>query len=718
MRHKFRTVVLAAFAIAAMFQVTALANGSSVYYDSGAQPSGDGSEASPVNNLEDALDLAGEDGTIVVMSYIPIEKDTLLENVTFLRGIGYDEDIFQVSGYSADTKLVLNNVTIDGNKENISMGEDKGSLIYIVGGSAVVEINDGTKICNNDTTAIKISPGSTVIMNGGEISDNTGYGAYAGVVHVHHEGTFILNNGTIKNNEAELQGGISIEAASGTTLEEMAKFYMNGGLVENNRATDGCGGGILNYGYAELTGGEIKGNKASWGAGIACVGNSKTILDGTLITGNECSGNGAGVYVEGFTNINGDSCVFEMKSGEITENVTTNGNGGGIFAYYWTNSAVVKISGGEISGNSCIDDWGAAIALNGEEGGSAPELQLSGDPEISGSVLLRDDRISDAVIEVTGEFSPKEPVTIVTQTGKVESSLVKYSNGVTPNAGSFKYGNDESYDFVVKDNTLILAMALDISVTIQPKLSYTSGDRLDLSDLEITVGYGDGIENIKLSADNENITFKVDGKTIEDGDKLKTDYDGKTITVEYKGLTAETGKLSIKEKSKSSSGSSYSLEEGRTKKDNEKDDEPVATPEKNGPFYDVSTNDPSYDAIINVYEKGWMEGVGEGVFAPNGTLTRGMAAQILWNMAGNPEPAQTAPFLDVTADAWYYRAVAWAYEQGIVLGYDKITFGPNDYVTTEQFTIMLEKSKGNIPAPYVGGAPNATRGWVAAEISR
>ena len=40
MRHKFRTVVLAAFAIAAMFQVTALANGSSVYYDSGASQAG------------------------------------------------------------------------------------------------------------------------------------------------------------------------------------------------------------------------------------------------------------------------------------------------------------------------------------------------------------------------------------------------------------------------------------------------------------------------------------------------------------------------------------------------------------------------------------------------------------------------------------------------------------------------------------------------------
>ena len=172
-------------------------------------------------------------------------------------------------------------------------------------------------------------------------------------------------------------------------------------------------------------------------------------------------------------------------------------------------------------------------------------------------------------------------------------------------------------------------------------------------------------------------------------------------------------------KKKTSSGSSYSLEEGKaSKKDKDDKDEPDVTTQVSGPFYDVSTSDPNYDAIIKVYEKGWMVGVSDGVFAANGTLTRGMAATILWNKAGKPEPVNVSPFLDVTGDAYYAKAVAWAYEQGIVLGYDGTTFGPNDFVTTEQFTIMLDKSNGSTPAAYVGGAPNATRGWVAGMITK
>ena len=44
-------------------------------------------------------------------------------------------------------------------------------------------------------------------------------------------------------------------------------------------------------------------------------------------------------------------------------------------------------------------------------------------------------------------------------------------------------------------------------------------------------------------------------------------------------------------------------------------------------------------------------------------FTRAMASQIIWNMAGQPEPAGVAPFLDVTSDAWYSKAVAWCHEQ-------------------------------------------------------
>lgn len=154
-----------------------------------------------------------------------------------------------------------------------------------------------------------------------------------------------------------------------------------------------------------------------------------------------------------------------------------------------------------------------------------------------------------------------------------------------------------------------------------------------------------------------------------------------------------------------------------SKKDNKKVSEPSTSAKmKDRIFNDVRESDTRYKAINSVYEKGWMMGVGDRMFDPDGTLTRGMAAQILWNKAGKPEPANVSPFLDVTSDAWYAKAVAWAYEQRISVGYGE-TFGPDDHVTTEQFTIMNDIANGKTPAAYVGGAPNATRGWVAVMIS-
>ncbi len=109
-----------------------------------------------------------------------------------------------------------------------------------------------------------------------------------------------------------------------------------------------------------------------------------------------------------------------------------------------------------------------------------------------------------------------------------------------------------------------------------------------------------------------------------------------------------------------------------------------------------------YDAVISACEKGYMIGVAEDIFAHDGYLARGMAARILWNMAGQPEPIAVAPFLDVTSDEWYAVPVAWAYEQGIVVGYDSETFGPNDYLTMEQFNIMLAKYRGEVVPEYIG----------------
>lgn len=166
-------------------------------------------------------------------------------------------------------------------------------------------------------------------------------------------------------------------------------------------------------------------------------------------------------------------------------------------------------------------------------------------------------------------------------------------------------------------------------------------------------------------------------------------------------------------------GSSFSLEEkkGGSKK-NETDKEEKMDSDDDLIFIDVPKSNPNYDAIISAYENGYMTGIDDNVFAPEGTLTRGMAARILWNMAGQPSSSSVAPFIDVTSDAWYAEAIAWAYENGIILGYDSTAFGPNDYVTMEQFEIMMTKYNGGVPTPYTGISPLATRGYIAGRIAK
>ncbi|MDY4080224.1 MAG: S-layer homology domain-containing protein [Candidatus Metalachnospira sp.] len=209
--------------------------------------------------------------------------------------------------------------------------------------------------------------------------------------------------------------------------------------------------------------------------------------------------------------------------------------------------------------------------------------------------------------------------------------------------------------------------------------------------------------------------YEDNGKTYSWTSFIAKNGDGKLATDFSNGLN-EANIIKVKEVEKKSSGSSHSLEEKKGGNKERPAEEPADTNQESGPFSDVNKDTPNYDAIIKVYENGWMEGIGNGIFAPNGTLTRGMAAQILWNVAGKPESDGISPFLDVTADKYYARAVAWAYEQGIILGYDETTFGPEDYVTIEQFEIMMAKYKDMTPAPYTGASPNATRGYVAGAI--
>lgn len=119
------------------------------------------------------------------------------------------------------------------------------------------------------------------------------------------------------------------------------------------------------------------------------------------------------------------------------------------------------------------------------------------------------------------------------------------------------------------------------------------------------------------------------------------------------------------------------------------------------PFTDVSSGEWYYDAVAYVYEKGLMDGTSAVTFDPGAVLTRAMTAQVLWNLAGSPAAPGGAGFTDVAADAWYAGAVNWAAAQGIVAGYDTGAFGPEDAVTREQLAAMLYRYAGT-PEPTGG----------------
>ena len=104
-------------------------------------------------------------------------------------------------------------------------------------------------------------------------------------------------------------------------------------------------------------------------------------------------------------------------------------------------------------------------------------------------------------------------------------------------------------------------------------------------------------------------------------------------------------------------------------------------------YTDVNVNAWYHEAIDFAVGGGYMNGVQEDRFAPEGTLTRAMLATILYRMSG--ETGGSHPFTDVPASYWYADAVAWAYTAGVVNGTSATQFSPEAPVTREQTAAML-----------------------------
>ena len=119
---------------------------------------------------------------------------------------------------------------------------------------------------------------------------------------------------------------------------------------------------------------------------------------------------------------------------------------------------------------------------------------------------------------------------------------------------------------------------------------------------------------------------------------------------------------------------------------------PSEPEEPTWPFTDVTEGDDwFYDAVAYVYENGIMAGTSETTFEPYMELNRAQAAQLFYNLEGKPTVTGDSTFTDVTSGHWAVDAITWAAQNDIVAGIGGGLYDPDSNVTREQFAVMLYK---------------------------
>lgn len=227
--------------------------------------------------------------------------------------------------------------------------------------------------------AVNCKPGSNFVMYGGSIADNEVKGANGGGIFV-NGGTFTMHGGSVNNNKAPNGSGGAVSVENG-------KIYTYGGEMNGNSAANGgamhikgstagqirnikaagntssdMGGAIFTEtkGLIEIHDIELSGNKATRGGGIYLKGVENNIYtniynvnihNNFATTNGKVNGNGGGIFLDGYGKSNQ---AFSIYDSQIYDN-NADVNGGGIFA---TESAMLNLYGGTISGNTCGNSGG------------------------------------------------------------------------------------------------------------------------------------------------------------------------------------------------------------------------------------------------------------------------------------------------------------------------------------------------------------------------
>ncbi|MCR5590382.1 MAG: hypothetical protein K6F73_02510 [Lachnospiraceae bacterium] len=275
--------------------------------------------------------------------------------LVLLKDVETDSTIM-VSGGTAEAPLILNL----NDHGLLYKGTEEASVIIVSEGKSLeLRDNGDTKTAryiktNAQSRGTEVVPdepeeGSFIQISGGYIAGGDNHGIF-------NSGTIIMNGGNISGNTGFSGGGLYNSNGASSTI--------NSGKIYGNRAT--YGGGVYNTDGASFTmsGGEISGNRAGDGKAVFN-GQVTTAFDGAVYAGTRTDGT--------------DSHV--VSAAEAEQDINSYG-----FIRVASGVAIVRSQGSEW----CFEDFGSAADFWNEKGaGARAELVLLDDIEIRSKITVR-----------------------------------------------------------------------------------------------------------------------------------------------------------------------------------------------------------------------------------------------------------------------------------------------------------------------------------------
>ena len=559
---------------------------------------------------------------------------------------------------TGDTVKLVNNVT-----ENVTIPAAK-TITLDLNGMTLTNVDDHTILNNGNLTImgtgrvdnISHAKGAlynkgTVVINGGTFDRSRENGMNKGESGQNSWYT-IKNVGTMTINDGATVQTAGNNAALGKFSSLVSNGYFNANDYNTNKGLDQpiltIDGGtfrgglntIKNDDRAKLT---INGGTFSnYYQAVVQNHNIAEITGGTFTAASDANTETYGIYNCG--------CGADIDLGTLTVSGGTFTGATYAVAEVSSQNAIVNISGGQFAGTKAAiiksSTSNATIAISGGKFSSDPSAYVVGNGNTN--IVKRDGSEGAYTYTVLAKSGLTSGVYLTDPSGALANNYYVSStaNGVwtvsysAPSSGGGSSSSSRRYDVSAPS-------VKHGDVTVSPK-NASKGDTVT-----ITVKPDSG--------------YELDTLTVKDASgskiKVKDKGDGKfTFTMPASKVTVSAEFAEIE-----------TLD-----------------------FADVSTDAYYYEAVKWAAKKGITGGIGNGLFGPNQPCTRAQIVTFLWRAAGSPEPKAMSSFADVSTDAYYAKAVAWAVENGITTGTGDGKFSPDTTCTRAQSVTFLFRAIGKL----------------------